>query len=101
MHTRPDMSHSLNLYLWSVRDARVDMFVESLPLEERRRADAMTHLPRRNQFILGRYLLRQSLALRHGVELPPELTIGSSGKPTAAGAPGFNIAHSEHWVAVA
>jgi 4'-phosphopantetheinyl transferase len=95
------MSHNLQLYLWSVRDAPVDMFVESLPLQERHQADGMGDLRRRAQFILGRYLLRQMLALQHGVELPAQLSIAAQGKPMAPGAPDFNIAHSENSIAVA
>ena len=73
-----------------------------LPLDELRRADAVTHEEARIQYLVGRYLLRGVLSQWLGIrpcDLP--ITLTSSGKPvlSESGMPYFSITHTAKSIA--
>jgi 4'-phosphopantetheinyl transferase len=85
-------------------DSRLDSLKSDLSHEEIARHCAFQRTERARQFLVGRYLLRQQLALHLGIsaaEVPlieqannaPYLNLLSTEKP------GFSISHSREWIA--
>lgn len=75
---------------------------EWLPADEQAVAARYRQPARGCQYLAGRLLLRGLLARSMGAEPAAfELTLGPYGKPGLAGGPPFNLAHTEHWVALA
>lgn len=98
---------TVRLYWASVRDFEdcFDELTARLPSNERERAHRLNVTAARQQFVLGRALLRRQLGLLLGVAPAAlELTVAERGKPHLA-APviplAFNLSHSGDVVALA
>lgn len=70
-----------------------DEMVAALPSPDADRAASYTHLSARDHFVAARWLLRSVLA-GHDTAFGVELAFETHGKPFVAGAPPFNVSHS-------
>jgi 4'-phosphopantetheinyl transferase len=98
--TEVDMFH---VFLIDVRDHDYTGMIEQLSGACQERLARITHPRRREQFVLGRVLLRQALGLIHGPVSESWRLEAASGKPRlkGAGAPEISLSHSRELVACA
>lgn len=100
------MAQPLAIYFFDLEGVELTalqaLAAEWLPADERAVAGRYRQPARSCQYLAGRLLLRGLLARSMGAEPAAfELTLGPYGKPSLPGGPPFNLAHTEHWVALA
>ncbi|MDP2432146.1 MAG: 4'-phosphopantetheinyl transferase superfamily protein [Pseudomonadota bacterium] len=93
----------VDVFIADIHDHDCDEMVEQLGRDCMERLARITHPRRREQFILGRSLLRHALLHKHGAVAEGWILDAASGKPclVGVGAPEISLSHSRELVACA
>lgn len=93
----------VDVFFADTRDHDCDEMVGQLGRDCMERLARITHPCRREQFILGRFLLRHALRHKHGTVAEGWILDAASGKPylSGVGAPEISLSHSRELVACA